>query len=143
MRLDRAEQVVRAVCTEHFEPETGECSDRLYEGNKTSVSRLSVFPLLEQWRILAATVQKLPGRRLERLSELGVAQIEDTASAFRPKERNEGFQLSVEADPTAVNPAHAIISDRVTGGLSKRLCAVHSVHTPPAGFDPATVPQVR
>jgi len=82
MRLPRNEQVVRAVCSEHYDRESGRVSPSLYEGTETSLSRLTIIPLAGQWAKLAATVQKLPGRRLEKIGELGVAQIEDAGRNY-------------------------------------------------------------
>jgi hypothetical protein len=142
MRLAREEQVVRAICSEHFDPENGRISPSLYEGKETSVSRLTVVPIKNQWTLLAATVQKLPGRRLEKLGELGVATIEDLGQAYTQNEKPAPVVLTVVDDPTPQNAAHAIIPEKISKGLSRTMVKVSTIHDPPAGFDPEKVPKM-
>jgi hypothetical protein len=77
MRLPREEQIVRAICSDKFDRSSARVSPSLFKGPNTSVSRLTVIPLPLQWRKLAATVQKLSGRKLERLGEIGDGALED------------------------------------------------------------------
>ena len=142
MRLPRIEQVVRAVCSEHYDRESGRVSPSLYAGIETSLSRLSIIPLLGQWAKLAATVQKLPGRRLERIGEIGVGQIEDIAQAYSQNGRPTPMSLTVVADPTLRNHAHAVIPEKVTRGMSRGLKEVTTIHDPPEGFDPGVIPRL-
>jgi len=142
MPLPDSERVVHAVCSDAFEASSGECSLELYQGKNVSVSRLEVTPLPQQWRVLAATVQKLPGRKLERLSELGVGQLISTARNYRPREKPEGFILSVEEDGTPKNRAHAEIRGNISKGLSRQLVGIHLLHTPPDGFDAESIPRI-
>lgn len=139
MRLPRNEQVVRAICTEHYDAESGRISPSLFEGVETSVSRLTVIPLAGQWPKLAATVQKLPGRRLEKLGELSVAQIEDLGNAHTQNGKATPVTLTVVDDPTAHNDAHAIIPEKITKGLSRTMKDNAVIHNPPEGFDPEAV----
>jgi len=141
MRLTREEQVVRAVCTEHYDSDSGRISPSLYEGKETSVSRLAVIPLAGQWPTLAATVQKLPGRRLEKLGELGVGQIEDIGANYTQNGNQAAVTLTVVNDQTPQNPAHAIIPEKITKGLSRVLRQATVIHDPPAGFDPERIPR--
>lgn len=136
------EDVVHAVCSDKYQPDTGELSPRLYEGRNVSVSRLAVVALAEQWPLLARTVQKLPGRRLEAVAKLNVGRLVETAKRFTSREKPEGILLAVVEDPTPHNPAHAEIrGDKITSGLSRQLCTMHELLRPPAGFDPAAHPR--
>jgi hypothetical protein len=141
MRLSRDEQVVRAVCTEHYDRDSGRVSPSLYEGTNVSLSRLVIIPLVAQWTKLAATVQKLPGRRLEKIGEVGVGQMEDTGMNYTQNGRATPIELTVEDDPTPQNPAHAFIPGKITKGLSRALRNVTTIHDPPSGFDPERVPR--
>jgi len=142
MRLPRNEQVVRAVCSEHYDRESGRVSPSLYEGTETSLSRLTIIPLAGQWAKLAATVQKLPGRRLEKIGELGVAQIEDAGRNYTQNGKATPMPLTVVDDPTPQNRAHAIIPGKITKGLSRVLRDTTLLRDPPAGFDPEKVARV-
>ncbi len=142
MRLPRIEQVVRAVCSEHYDRETGRVSPSLYEGTETSLSRLKIIPLSAQWVKLAATVQRLPGRRLEKIGELGVGQIEDIGRNYLQNGKATPIPLTVVDDPTPQNEAHAIVPQKITKGLSRVLKEGTQWHEPPAGFDPERIARV-
>ena len=118
MRLPASEEIARAVCTEHFVRETGGGSPSLYKGVETSVSRLAIFPLDQHWSIFAKTVQKLPGRRVERIAQIGVGTIESIRHAHN-EETKSCPVLFVEDAPDAENPAHAVIKPSVSKGRKR------------------------
>jgi hypothetical protein len=135
MRLNRAERVVRAVCSDKFDPATRKVAKSLFKGAEISLSRLDVVPIGRQWRLLASTVQKLPGRRLERLGEIGVDRIEDVGAAYRRDEKGEPVPLTVVEDRLPHNEAHAIIVEDIkSDALAKALVSELRLHDPPEGF---------
>lgn len=139
MRLPRAEQIVRAICSDKFDRSNGRVSPSLFKGPNTSVSRLAVIPLPQQWRKLAATVQKLPGRKLERLGEIGVGTLEDLGRNYVANGAPTSVALSVVADPVPSNEAHAIIPENISAGLGSAICRALNFHELPEGFRPEQI----
>ena len=139
MRLPREEQIVRAICTDKFDRTSGRVSPSLFKGPNTSVSRLAIIPLAQQWRKLAATVQKLPGRRLERLGEIGVGKLEDVGQAYVANGTPMPATLTVVADPLPTNDAHAIIPENISAGLGNTIRHALIYHELPDGFRPELI----
>jgi hypothetical protein len=142
MRLPREEQIVRAICSDKFDRASGRVSPSLFKGPNTSVSRLAVIPLPQQWRKLAATVQKLPGRKLERLGEIGVGALEDLGLNYVANGTPMKVALSVVADPVPTNEAHAIIPENISAGLGSAICRALTYHELPDGFSPERIERV-
>jgi hypothetical protein len=142
MRLPRDERIVRAICSDKFDRASGRVSPSLFKGPNTSVSRLAVIPLPLQWRKLAATVQKLPGRKLERLGEIGVWALEDLGLNYVANGTPMKVALSVVADPVPTNEAHAIIPENISVGLGRAICGVLTYHEPPEKFSPEQIERV-
>ncbi len=142
MRLPREEQIVRAVCSDKFDRTSGRVSPSLFKGPNTSVSRLTVIPLSLQWRKLAATVQKLPGRRLERLGEIGVGRLEDLGQTYIANGTPMPVLLSVIADRLPTNEAHATIPENISAGLGNVIVRSLTFHELPDGFRPELVQRV-
>jgi hypothetical protein len=142
MRLPRDEQIVRAICSDKYDRAGDRVSPSLFKGPNTSVSRLAIIPLPQQWRKLAATVQKLPGRKLEKLGEIGVGSLEDLGQAYVANGVATPVALSVVADPLPNNDAHAIIPENISAGLGKTICRALTYHELPAGFRPESIERV-
>ena len=142
MRLPREEQIVRAICSDKYDRTSARVSPSLFKGPNTSVSRLAIIPLHLQWRKLAATVQKLPGRRLERLGEIGVGKLEDLGQAYVANGAPMRIALSVVAVPLSTNEAHAIIPENITAGLGNSICRNLTYHELPDGFRPESIERV-
>ncbi len=139
MRLPREEQVVRALCSDKFDRTSGRVSPSLFKGPNTSVSRLAIIPLALQWRKLAATVQKLPGLRLERLGEIGVGRLEDVGRSYVANGKPTPTSLSVVADALPTNEAHAIVPENISAGLGNTIIRALAYHELPEGFRPELV----
>lgn len=139
MKLPVEEQIVRAICTDKYDRANGRVSPSLFKGAGTSVSRLAIIPLSHQWRKLAATVQKLPGRRLERLGEIGVGRLSAIGLAYTANNKPMPISLSVEANPLPSNSAHAVIPENITTGLSNSIVNNLAYHELPVRFDPTQV----
>ncbi len=142
MRLPREEQVVRAVCSDKFDRASGRVSPSLFKGPNTSVSRLTIIPLTLQWRKLAATVQKLPGRRLERLGEIGVGQLEDLGLTYAANGTPMPVALSVVTAALPTNEAHALIPENITAGLGSAIVRAVAYHELPDGFRPELIERI-
>lgn len=139
MRLPQAEQIVRAICSDKYDRTTGRVSPSLFKGPNTSVSRLTIIPLSQQWRKLAATVQKLPGLRLERLGEIGVGQLEHLGQTYIANGTPMPVPFSVIADPLPTNEAHAIIPQNISAGLGNAIRQALTYHELPEGFRPELI----
>lgn len=142
MRLPREEQIVRAICSDKYDRTNGRVSPSLFKGPNTSVSRLTIIPLSLQWRKLAATVQKLPGRKLERLGEIGVGRLADLGHDYVANGTPMPVVLSVVADALPANEAHAIIPENISAGLGTVIVRALAYHELPDGFRPELVQRV-
>ena len=142
MRLPPEEQIVRAICSDKFDRNSGRVSPSLFKGPNTSVSRLAVIPLAMQWRKLAATVQKLPGRRLERLGEIGVDRLTEIGRNYVANGKPMPVGLSVIADPLPTNEAHAIVPENISSGLGITIVRKLTYHELPEGFQPELVARI-
>jgi len=141
MTLPDKEEIARALCSDKYDPTTGRLSTSLFKGPNTSVSRLAVIPLSDQWRKLAATVQKLPGRRLEKIGVIGVGQLRDIGAKYQANNKPAPVDIHVVAEPVASNAAHALIQEKLSDGLSNSINRALLQHPLPTGFDPETVPR--
>ena len=120
-QLGQDEDVVRAICSDKYDSQSGRISPSLFRGPNISVSRLSILPLSMQWRVLMATVQKLPGRRLEQLGEINVGRLTELGRSYVANGKPAPVELTVIADPTPQNSAHAVIPENISTGLGKKI----------------------
>jgi hypothetical protein len=141
MILGDEEDIARAICSDKYDPVTGRISTSLFKGPNTSVSRLAVIPLAGQWRKLAETVQKLPGRRLEKIGVIGVGALRKIGADYRTNDKPTPVRIHVIADPVPTNPAHALVTEKLSDGLSNAINRALTQHALPPGFDPETVPR--
>lgn len=141
MTLSDEEEIARAICSDKYDPVTGRLFTSLFKGPDTSVSRLAVIPLSGQWRKLAATVQKLPGRRLEKIGVIGVGLLRTIGQNYRANDKPASVDIHVIADPVSSNLAHALIQEKLSDGLCNSINRALVQHEPPFGFDPETVPR--
>ncbi|MBN2718811.1 MAG: hypothetical protein JXX14_23395 [Deltaproteobacteria bacterium] len=113
-----SENVVRAICTAHYDDAKKRINSSLFRGNGISVSRLSVLSKEEIINIFRKQLVK-PNSRLLAICTLNTGDLKKTGK----EDPQNIFDLSVEIKPEPDNPAHAeIISDReITKGLSKRI----------------------
>lgn len=139
MTLPDEEEIARAICSDKYDPATGRISTSLFKGPATSVSRLAIIPLSGQWRQLAATVQKLPGRRLEKIGVIGVGPLRAIGQNYRANDEPAPVDIHVVADPVASNLAHALIQEKLSDGLCNTINRALVKHELPANFDPEIV----
>jgi hypothetical protein len=141
MTLPDEEEIARAICSDKYDSATGRIFTSLFKGPNTSVSRLLVIPLVDQWRKLAATVQKLPGRRLEKIGVIGVGTLRAIGQNYRANDKPAPVDIHVIAEPVPSNAAHALIKGKLSDGLCNTINRALVKHELPTGFDPETVPR--
>jgi len=114
------EDIVRAVCSDKWDGQR--LSPSLFVGQNTSVSRLAVIPLTDHWDIFRKHVQKPSARTLERIAEINVGVLQETARI------HSDLELTVEPSPLDWNPAHADIPQKITRGLANAILKELKLH---------------
>ncbi len=141
MILAAGEEIARALCSDKYDPVTGRISTSLFKGPNTSVSRLAIIPLSGQWRKLAATVQKLPGRRLEKIGVIEVESLRGLGAMHTANGKPHPVTISIVAKREDWNEAHAEVVEKLPDGLCNTINKAPAQHSPPVGFDPEAVPR--
>src|SRR5436305_4114328 len=96
------EDVVRAILTDKWDGQRA--SPSLFKGQDVSVSRLAVIPLPDHWDIFRMHLENPPERRLERIGEIKVSQLQQIGHDYATP-----LELTVEPKPEDWNRAHAEI----------------------------------
>jgi hypothetical protein len=117
MPIDVSEDVAKAVCSEKFDPATGEVSGGLFRGSGSSLSRLSLCPLDETWDLFRHRVEKPPQRTLERIGVINVGRLAEIGLNFK----DNPTLLTVEAVPLEGYLSHAEIPQKISRGLSNEI----------------------
>ena len=117
MPLDGWEDIAKAVCSDKFDPSTGEVSASLFKGTGSSVSRLSICPLEESWALFRHRVEKPPERTLERIGVINVDRLIAVGHSFE----GNPTVLTVEAVPLDGYPSHAEIPQKISRGLANEI----------------------
>ncbi len=117
MQVDASEDIAKAICTDKFDPATGEVSASLFKGSGSSVSRLVLCPLDDSWNLFRKRVEKPPYRRLERIGVINVGRLAEIGRDFR----DNPMILTVEAVPLNGYPSHAEIPQKISRGLSNEI----------------------
>ena len=117
MPLGPEENIVRAICTDKYDKETGRISPSLFDkrGN-TSVSRLSLISLEDHWDLFRLKIQKPPERILELIGEINVGVLQEIGRTYQ-----NPTELTLEPDPLDWNHAHAVIPQKITPGLATQI----------------------
>jgi hypothetical protein len=71
-------------------------------------------------------LEKPPERRLERIGEINVGQLQEIGRGYNPS-----VYLTVEAKPENWNPAHAEIPQKITRGLANKIVNALQILQPP------------
>jgi hypothetical protein len=119
------ENVVRAICSDHYDSEEERISASLFKGKDTSVSRLLLISLEDHWDLFRHNVQK-PHRRLELIGEISVGRLQEIGRAYEPAP----MELTVEQAPEDWNRAHAVIPQNITRGLANKILPALKLHKP-------------
>ena len=117
MQVDASEDIAKAICTDKFDPATGEVSASLFKGSGSSVSRLVLCPLDDSWNLFRKRVEKPPYRRLERIGVINVGRLAEIGRDFR----DNPMILTVEAVPLNGYPSHAEIPQKISRWLSNEI----------------------
>jgi hypothetical protein len=118
------EDIVRAILTEKWDGQR--TSPSLFRGENVSVSRLALVPLGDHWDIFRTRLENPPERRLERIGEINVGQLQQIGRDYK-----DPIELTVEPKPEDWNRAHAEIPQKITKGLSRRIVNALTLHNPP------------
>ena len=121
MPVGAEEDIVRAICTDKWDGER--LSPSLFAGEGTSVSRLSLIPLVNHWDLFRRYVEKPPERLLEMIGEINVGRLQEIGRNYETP-----VELTVEPKPKAWNTAHAEIPQRITRGLANRIIPELRLH---------------
>jgi len=124
MPVGAEEDIVRAICTDKWDGER--LSPSLFVGEGTSVSRLSLVPLVDHWDLFRRYLEQPPERRLEMIGEINVGRLQELGRNYAPP-----VELTVEPKPEDWNTAHAEIPQRITRGLANRIVPELRLHHQP------------
>lgn len=114
MPVEASEDIARAICSDKFDPVTGELSSSLFKGSNTSVSLLSICPLDETWDLFRQRVEKPPERTLDRIGVINVGRLGEIGKAFKANPT----PLTVEPVPLEGYLSHAVIPEKISRGLA-------------------------
>jgi hypothetical protein len=124
MPVGAEEDIARAICSDKWDPETGELSPSLFKGTETSLSRLAITPLEHTWDLFRRHVEKPPARKLDRIGTINVGRLCEIGEAYK----NGPTNLTVEPDPKEGYGSHAIIPQKITRGLANQILKDLIVH---------------
>ncbi|MCX6874025.1 MAG: hypothetical protein NTW21_09495 [Verrucomicrobia bacterium] len=134
MPIDASEDIARAVCSDKFDPVTGEISPGFFKGANTSVSSLAVCPLEDSWDLFPKRVGKPPERVLHCIGVINVGRLAKIGLGITDKPT----VLTVDDAPLEGYPSHAVIPQNITRGLSNEIVKNLTMEKPPwfgASFD--------
>jgi hypothetical protein len=122
------EQIVRAIRSADYDEKKRRLSSGLFKGKEISVSRLSILPLNKLFLLFHSELdrqEKNPPTKVKWAGEMTVSTLESIGRNYEPAPTG----LTVEADPTERNPAHAVIPQRITTGLAHRINRALTIHS--------------
>lgn len=119
------EDIARAICSNHWDPETKLISGSLFKGSGTSVSRLVITPLSDTWDLFRREVESPPERTLERIGTINVGMLHAIGRNYEPSRT----ELSVESRPQPGFESHAEIPQKITRGLSNEIIKALQIHS--------------
>ena len=125
MPVSPNENVVRAILTDKWDGQRA--SPSLFKGQDVSVSRLAIIPLPDLWDIFRDRLENPPERRLERIGEINVGQLQQIGRNYKTP-----TELTVEPKPEDWNRAHAEIPQKITRGLANKIVDALKIHSPRA-----------
>ncbi|MDO8140392.1 MAG: hypothetical protein Q6358_02740 [Candidatus Brocadiales bacterium] len=122
----REEDIVRALCDSHFDKTHNRFSSYVFVGPNTSVSRLLILPLNELFKIFHRDLDKPQKSKVIASGEINVGKLQDIG-----KNHNEPQAITVKIDPFPENKAHAIIPQKLSRSLAKKIIRELRFHASP------------
>lgn len=111
------EDIARAITSAHYDGER--ISSALFRGQNISVSRLAVFHLNEILKIFVSQLNKPDSDPPIKL--LGAGLINVGGLQIIGRNHASPISLTVLMDPLLENPAHAVIPQKISRGLAKKI----------------------
>ena len=120
------ENIVRAICTAHWDTEKQRFSSSLFTGPNTSVGRLIILPLNGLFVIFHRELDKLPDSKVLAAGQINVGQLQEIGNSH-----NEPKSITVEIAPLHTNPAHAEIPQKLPRSLALKIIKELKIHNDP------------
>lgn len=117
MQIASSEDIAKAICSDKFDPVTGEVSASIFKGSGSSVSRLALCPLGDTWDLFRSRVEKSPLRILDRIGVINVGKLGEVGRSFK----GNPTPLTVVAVPLEGYPSHAEIPEKISRGLANEI----------------------
>ena len=119
-----SEIVVKAILEEHYDPQANRFSPRLFRGPESSLSRLVIW---SKKKIIEAFIEQLHNPPDNFLMGIGIAEV-GTLKKICIEYQKKRTVITVIEDPLdgsqedhIINPAHAIIPQKLSDGLAKTI----------------------
>lgn len=110
------EEILRAIPEAHWDEAQRRASSSLFEGPNTSVSRLSVWTFEKIVEVFRRELDK-PNSKLVKVGQINVGAMQELGRLHSEAPAN----LTVVVDPLPNNPAHAIVPQRLSRGLARKI----------------------
>ena len=118
------EVVFKAILLEHYDPEENRFSARLFKGPESSLSRLAIWTKRQIIDGFVDQVHRPPHRSLMGIGNARVGELKRICREYPDKPT----KISVIEDPLdgtqsggIINPAHAVIPQKLSEGLARHL----------------------
>jgi hypothetical protein len=122
------ENVLRAIYTAHWDGRKNRLSSSLFKGSGISVSRLAVLGMTELFEIFHKELDSPPKNRfVVGGGEINIGQLQEIGRTYEQLPT----ELTVEEDPTDINPAHAEIPESISKGLALVIAKALILHHDP------------
>lgn len=124
------ENVLRAIYTAHWDERKNRWSSSLFKGSGISVSRLAILELSELFAIFHEELDSPPKNRfVVGGGEINIGRLQEIGRIYEPLPT----ELTVEEEPTDINPAHAEIPENISKGLALVIIKALILHRDPLG----------
>lgn len=128
------EDILRAIATPHWDAKNGRLSHGFFahdgKGDGISVSRLAVLDREALIEIFKSHIHNPPRYAVLGTIEINIGVLQQIGLNYReqPSNKPRPTHLSVVSDRTDNNPAHALIPEKITRGLSGDIVAYLEKH---------------
>lgn len=116
--------MLRAIHTAFWDKSRNRWTSEIFKGEKVSVSRLAILSIEALFAIFHSELDSPPRNRyVVGGGEINVGNLQKIALNYL-----QPTELTVEEDPTEINPAHAEIPQNITKGLARKIIAALIIH---------------